>query len=74
MADLTKVADMGMARDPVVRIAYEGVAWGKYFDTWQSTWELVKKVDRPNFGLCLDTFHIAGRVWGDPVSETGCTP
>ncbi|KAH0430357.1 4-hydroxyphenylpyruvate [Colletotrichum camelliae] len=29
---------------------------------------------RPNFGLCLDTFNIAGRVWGDPASPTGKTP
>jgi 4-hydroxyphenylpyruvate dioxygenase len=35
---------------------------------------VVKRVDRPNFGLCLDTFNIAGRVWADPSSPTGKTP
>ncbi|KIY03308.1 uncharacterized protein Z520_01775 [Fonsecaea multimorphosa CBS 102226] len=71
VADLREMADMGLAQHPVVRFAYEGVAWGKYIDTWEGTWEMAKKVDRPNFGLCLDTFHIAGRVWGDPTAQTG---
>jgi 4-hydroxyphenylpyruvate dioxygenase len=74
VADLRKIADMGLTQSPVVRFAYEGVAWGRYFDTWEDTWELAKKVDRPNFGLCLDTFHIAGRAWGDPTAQTGRTP
>ncbi|OAP65574.1 hypothetical protein AYL99_01546 [Fonsecaea erecta] len=73
VADLIEMADMGLAERPVVRFAYEGVAWGKYIDTWEGTWEMAKKVDRPNFGLCLDTFHIAGRVWGDPTAPTGRT-
>jgi 4-hydroxyphenylpyruvate dioxygenase len=71
--DLRKMADLGLAQSPVVRFAYEGVAWGRYFDTWEATWELAKKVDRPNFGLCLDSFHIAGRTWGDPTAQTGRT-
>lgn len=27
---------------------------------WENTWEVCKRVDRSNFGLCLDTFQIAG--------------
>jgi 4-hydroxyphenylpyruvate dioxygenase len=34
----------------------------------------VKGVDRENFGLCLDTFNIAGREYADPASPTGKTP
>lgn len=34
---------------------------------------MVKRVGRPNFGLCLDTFNIAGKVWADPTSPTGKT-
>lgn len=29
-------------------------------NTWEHTWEICKRVDRPNFGLCLDTFQICG--------------
>lgn len=31
-----------------------------YRNTWEHIWEICKRVDRPNFGLCLDTFHICG--------------
>jgi sugar phosphate isomerase/epimerase len=31
----------------------------------------VKKADRPNLGLCLDTFQSAGGQVGDPSTESG---
>lgn len=34
-------------------------------------WDICKKVDRPNFGLCLDTFQSAGGEWADPTIESG---
>ncbi|KAK3045860.1 hypothetical protein LTR09_012614 [Extremus antarcticus] len=74
VADLVEIADLALAMSPPVRIAYESVAWGTYFDLWEQSWDIVRAVDRPNFGLCLDTFHIAGRVWGDPSSPGGKTP
>ncbi|KAK8064584.1 3-dehydroshikimate dehydratase [Apiospora phragmitis] len=61
VADLRRVADMGLAEA-------EGGGRGS------ASWEIVKAVDRPNFGLCLDTFNIAGRVWADPASPSGCCP
>lgn len=69
--DFTEIADIGLEQDPVVAFAYEGVAWGTHIDTWQGTWEVVKRVKKPNFGLCLDTYHIAARDWGDPTAP-GC--
>ena len=69
--DLTKMAEIGLQQDPVVSFAYEGVAWGTHIDTWQGTWEVVKRVNKPNFGLCLDTYHILARDWGDPTIP-GC--
>lgn len=69
--DLTEMAEIGLEQDPPVSFAYEGVAWGTHIDTWQGTWEVVKRVNKPNFGLCLDTFHIVARVWGDPTAP-GC--
>ncbi|KAK3706844.1 hypothetical protein LTR37_012523 [Vermiconidia calcicola] len=61
VADMVEIADLAAQQDPVVRIAYEAVAWGAHIDLWEQSWEVVKKVERPNLGLCLDTFHIAGR-------------
>ncbi|QYS97883.1 4-hydroxyphenylpyruvate dioxygenase [Trichoderma simmonsii] len=72
--DMLEIAEMGMQETPVIRFAYEAVAWGTHIDLWEQTWEIVKRVDMPNFGLCLDTFHIAGRVWGDPASPSGQLP
>ncbi|KAJ5526249.1 hypothetical protein N7494_012899 [Penicillium frequentans] len=73
-ADLREIADMGAAVDPPVRYAYENLCWSTHVDTWEKVWDVVKRVDRPNFGMCLDTFNIAGRVWADPASPTGKTP
>lgn len=70
-ADLAEAARLGMNESPVIRLAYEGVSWGTHIDTWEGTWDIVRRVNMPNLGLCLDTFHIAARVWGDPTAESG---
>jgi 4-hydroxyphenylpyruvate dioxygenase len=72
--DLQQVADMGLKETPAIKFAFENLCWSTYFDTWEKAWEVVEKVYRPNFGMCLDTFNIAGRVYGDPASLTGKTP
>jgi 4-hydroxyphenylpyruvate dioxygenase len=69
--DLQLLADRGAEHDPPVRFAYEGVCWGTFVDTWRKAWEIVKGVDRKNFGLCLDAFHVVGREWADPTTESG---
>ncbi|EKJ73173.1 hypothetical protein FPSE_06597 [Fusarium pseudograminearum CS3096] len=74
VSDLVELADMGLEQDPPIRFAYEALCWSTHVDTWEKSWEVAQKVNRPNFGLCLDTFNIAGRVWGDPASPTGMTP
>ena len=71
VADMVKVADLGANREKPIRFAYENLCWSTYIDTWDAAWEVVQRVDRPNFGMCLDTFNIAGRVWADPASATG---
>ncbi|KAL1881741.1 hypothetical protein Plec18167_003340 [Paecilomyces lecythidis] len=72
--DMIEVADLGLQENPPVRFAYESLAWGTYIDTWERSWEVVQRVNRSNFGSCLDTFNIVGRVWADPASPTGKTP
>ncbi|KAJ9628122.1 hypothetical protein H2204_009524 [Knufia peltigerae] len=73
VADLREVADVGLRSKPPVRFAYEALCWGTHVDTWDAAWSIVREVDRPNFGTCLDTFNIAGRVFADPASVTGMT-
>ena len=72
--DLTELADLGLQERPPVRFAFESLCWGTYVDTWEQSWEVVERVNRINFGCCLDTFNIAGRIWADPASPSGKTP
>lgn len=72
--DMLEVAELGLQETPVVRFAHENLCWGTYSDRWEQVWEIVKAVDRPNFGMCLDTFNVAGRVYGDPSAPDGKTP
>lgn len=73
VADLQEVADLGAQEHPALSFAYESLCWGTYIDTWDACWGVIAAVDRPNFGVCLDTFNIAGRVYADPASPTGKT-
>ena len=71
VADLSRAAELGAEQSPPIRFSYEGISWGTHIDTWEQTWEVVQRVNRPNFGLCLDIFHVAGRVWADPAVVGG---
>ena len=68
--DLRVLADMGERNEPKMRFAYENLSFGTWVSTWKDAWDVVKAVDRENFGLCLDTFNIAAREYGDPASES----
>ncbi|KAF7188674.1 3-dehydroshikimate dehydratase [Pseudocercospora fuligena] len=70
--DMQEVADLGAPEG--IRFAYEALCWGTHIDTWEGVWDIVEKVDRPNFGICLDTYNMAGRVYADPTSPSGKNP
>ncbi|KAJ5467866.1 hypothetical protein N7475_005618 [Penicillium sp. IBT 31633x] len=70
VADLAEAADVAFP----VRIAYEALAWGTYINTWEDSWDVIKRANRPNLGICLDTFNIAARLWADPKDPTGRRP
>lgn len=72
VSDLREIADIGAAARPPLRFVYEALCWGTRVDTWEASWHVVQRVDRPNFGLCLDSFNIAGRIYADPTLP-GCT-
>lgn len=74
IADLRRAADMGSAHSHPTRFAYEALCWGTYTDRWNAAWDIVEAVDRPNFGTCIDTFNIAGRVYANPESPSGKNP
>ncbi|KAI0144451.1 xylose isomerase-like TIM barrel [Xylariaceae sp. FL1272] len=74
IADLQKVADMGLRQQPPIRFVYEALCFGTRYNLWEQSWEIVQGVNRSNFGLCLDTFNIAGRIYADPACPTGRAP
>ncbi|HWM06414.1 MAG TPA: TIM barrel protein [Actinophytocola sp.] len=51
----TRAAERGL------RIAYEALAWGRFVDTFDHSWRIVRRADHPSLGLCLDTFHVLSR-------------
>ncbi|KAI0615429.1 3-dehydroshikimate dehydratase [Pyrenophora tritici-repentis] len=53
------------------RLAYENWCWSTHAPDWKHVWNIVQQVDRPNIGLCLDTFQTAGGEWGDPRTASG---
>ncbi|PRI11213.1 sugar phosphate isomerase/epimerase and 4-hydroxyphenylpyruvate domain-containing protein [Leucobacter massiliensis] len=55
-AQLAELADRAAARG--IRIAYEALAWGRFVRDYRHAWRIVQLADRPNLGLCLDSFHI----------------
>lgn len=74
ISDLRALADVGAAAEPVIKIAYEPLSWGLYCSTWETALRYVQRVNRPNFGLCLDTFHEATKLWGNPLDPSGKYP
>ncbi|KAL2108144.1 hypothetical protein VUR80DRAFT_4188 [Thermomyces stellatus] len=67
--DLGQLADM--LAEKGFRLAYENWCWSTHAPSWKDVWTIVQEADRPNIGLCLDTFQTAGGEWGDPTTESG---
>jgi 4-hydroxyphenylpyruvate dioxygenase len=44
-----------------MRIAYEALAWGRYVNTYDHSWRIVRRASHPALGLCLDSFHVLSR-------------
>ncbi|GAM89213.1 hypothetical protein ANO11243_072500 [Dothideomycetidae sp. 11243] len=69
VADLRELA--GLLDERGFRLAYENWCWSSHAPDWADVWDIVKRVDRANVGLCLDTFQTAGGEWADPSTESG---
>lgn len=71
VSDMVDAAELGMSASPPIRFALEALCWGTTIDTWGASWDVVRCVNKSNFGICLDTFNIAGRVFADPTGTDG---
>jgi sugar phosphate isomerase/epimerase len=53
--DLRKLAMLAVPLG--IRIAYEGLSWGRTINEYTTAWEVVQRADVPNLGLGLDSYH-----------------
>lgn len=76
VSEFRELADLGIQYDSnrPIRFAYEALGWGTHIADWEDSLRIVDAVSRPNFGLCLDTYHVLGRIWADPSLPSGRRP
>ncbi len=54
--DLRKLAMLALPLG--IRIAYEGLSWGRTVNEFTTAWDVVCRADCPNLGIGIDSFHI----------------
>jgi sugar phosphate isomerase/epimerase len=59
VADLRKLAMLAVPLG--VRVAFEGLSWGRFVDDVPGAWALVSAADRANLGLAIDSFHLLAK-------------
>ena len=53
--DLRKLAMLALPLG--IRIAYEGLSWGRTINEFTTAWDVVCRADAPNLGIGIDSFH-----------------
>jgi sugar phosphate isomerase/epimerase len=53
--DLRKLAMLAVPLG--IKIAYEGLSWGRTVNEFTTAWDVVCRADAPNLGIGLDSFH-----------------
>lgn len=53
--DLRKLAMLAVPKG--IRIAYEGLSWGRTISEFTQAWDVVSRADAPNLGIGIDSFH-----------------
>lgn len=54
--DLRKLAMLAVPLG--IKIAYEGLSWGRTINEFTTGWDMVCRADTPNLGVGLDSFHV----------------
>ena len=53
--DLRKLAMLALPLG--IRVAYEGLSWGRTINEFTTAWDIVCRADAPNLGIGIDSFH-----------------
>jgi sugar phosphate isomerase/epimerase len=54
--DLRKLAMLALPLG--IKVAYEGLSWGRSINEYTTAWEAVRRADMPNLGIGIDSYHI----------------
>ncbi len=54
--DLRKLAMLALPLG--IKIAYEGLSWGRTVNEFTTAWDVVSRADCPNLGMGIDSYHI----------------
>ena len=54
--DLRKLAMLAIPKG--IKVAYEGLSWGRTINEFAQAWDIVERADIPNLGIGIDSFHI----------------
>jgi sugar phosphate isomerase/epimerase len=54
--DLRKLAMLAIPFD--IKVAFEGLSWGRNINEFTAAWDAVCRADMPNLGIGLDSYHI----------------
>ena len=41
-----------------IKVAFEGLSWGRHINEFPQAWDVVCRADAPNLGIGIDSFHI----------------
>src|SRR6478752_1047621 len=69
-ADFRELGERAASRG--LRVGYEALAWGRHVNDYRDAWEIVRRANRPEVGIVLDSFHILAR--GLDLSAIGTIP
>ena len=53
--DLRKLAMLAVPLG--IKVAYEGLSWGRTINEFADAWDIVCRADAPNLGIGIDSFH-----------------
>ena len=53
--DLRKLAMLAVPLG--IKVAYEGLSWGRTINEYTTAWDVILRADAPNLGLGFDSFH-----------------
>ena len=55
VADLRRLAMLAIPRG--IKVAFEGLSWGRTINEFTHAWDAVSRADMPNLGVGIDSFH-----------------